>query len=68
MQPDQGRAGEVAVRDSHTYHQRTKVVRSGQVRIYYAASCACGWRCEQFRVTDERAVTDWFEHTEKVDA
>jgi hypothetical protein len=52
--------------DEHVYYQNTKLVHSGQVRIYYSAGCACGWRHPKFRVTDERAVTDWFEHAERV--
>lgn len=50
--------------ERHVYFQRTKMVRSGQYRIYYAAGCKCGWRTEQFRVTDERAVTDWLAHAD----
>jgi hypothetical protein len=58
---------EVALDDPHVYMQRTKIVRSGQVRTYYAAGCGCGWAAPKFRVTDERAVTDWWEHATACD-
>lgn len=59
-----GLGGEVPLDDPHHYDQRTKLVHSGQTRIYYAAACTCGWPTTlRFRVTDERAVSDWLAHT-----
>lgn len=60
--------------DPHTYWQNTKLVRSGQVRIYYNAGCSCGWIQQKrngdawYRVSDADAVTDWCAHAKGADA